>query len=312
MTSSPGTCSPGRASGYSVAATDPSPRAQAPLVASRCILRAWLCCLALAFSAPAPCAEPMAEVEQTAVVELRHRSTDEVLPVLGPHIAGRGISLSASDGRIFLRGETRALGALIDLIGAIDVPTRQLWVAVILDDGPPAADIGTAPMERRFATGSRPRALAATDATAASARWRTGGGEGQRVRVQEGQWATIAFRELPSAAPIGARVWAAPGVEVFIDLTRPGPQQAGALRVRPRLIGDQVILEVAVLATADAPRSLEPLVQTLSTTVTGRPGEWMALSEPAYERLQEAQAQVIAQTRRSRPPRVLVRVDPAD
>jgi hypothetical protein len=269
---------------------------------------------ALAFSALAPAqdAEPVPQTEQTAVVELHHRPPDQVLPALVPHLRD-GVSLSADARRVFLRGPTAELGALIDLISALDVPPRALWVSVAAD---PAHALGTAPGEtagtgRRYATGTRVAPPAAGDAVRQV--WRTGRPEVQRVRVLEGDWAMIAVHGPPPGPGFAARVHVTPRVEVLTgNLAPAGAGLIGALRVRPRLVGERVLLEVALLAPATAPVSLAPLAQAVATTLSVPIGEWVALNDGGGLSDPVRDTTLIARTRPASLPTLLVRVDPAD
>lgn len=277
-------------------------------------LAVWLCGLGLAALASASGAEPVAEVAQTAVVELRHRPAEEVLPALGPHLPGRGVEISASGSRLFLRGPTRALGPLIDLIEAIDVPPRQLWITLALEDAPsdrpPARDTLTT---RRTAPPPEGPPAESGGSPTFSTNWRTGGEIGQRLRVQEGEWAALGFAERSGARGFPVWVRVAPGIEVFAgDLGTPGADRAGGLRVRPRLVGEGVRLDVAFFAEAGGPVTGGSQVNTLTTTLTGRLGEWIPLNGPSGAPPLGLGEAVIARTRSTGPPRVLLRVDPSD
>lgn len=269
--------------------------------------------LALFFLPPIHGTEPVPEDEQTVVIALRHQPAEEVIPALEPHMAGRRVSLSASGDRLLLRGTTQELGALIDLIAAVDIPPRMLWVTLALDDEGHSADrhggLNDTPAEAGEGNGSPALSDALGDATYSFSRWRTGRVEARRVLVRDGDWASVTVRGVSRASGLYARVQATPQIEVFTsDLAGSGDFHDSGFRVRPRLAGDLVTLEVDIFGSDEDPVSSRPITRALATTLTGRVGDWIPVTGPADLQPEDT----VARTRRAGTPSVLLRVDPAD
>jgi hypothetical protein len=284
-----------------------------PCLLRRGLVAALIVAVALPFLSPVHGAEPVPELDQTLVIELRHRPAEEVLSALGPHLAGGRVSLSVSGNRILLHGPTRELGVLIDLISAIDVAPRMVWITVALDDAGLSNawydDPEGASWETRYATGGPILSNSPRDEISSSSRWRTGRGEARRVLVRDGDWASVAVRGISPTTGLSAQVQATPQIEVFTgDLAAPGRFRDGGFRVRPRLTGDWVTLDIAFFGSTEDPLSRGALVQTLTTTLTGRLGDWIPVGGSADLR----PADVVARTRSAGMPAVLLRVAPAD
>lgn len=269
--------------------------------------------VAMPFLSPLDGAEPVPELDQTLVIELRHRPAEEVLPALGPHLDGGRVSLSASGNRILLRGSARDLGPLIDLISAIDIAPRLVWVTVALGDtGRSTAETDDgedAPAETHYTAGSPIRSDLPGDAMSTSSRWHTGQSKARRVLVRDGDWASVAIRGIAPVTGLSAQVQVTPQIEVFTsDLAGPERFQDGGFRVRPRLTGDWVTLDIAVFGSTEDSLARGSLVQTLTTTLTGRLGDWIPVGGSA----DLLPADSVARTRPIGMPSVLLHVTPAD
>ncbi|MGV0951688.1 MAG: hypothetical protein ACOYB3_13530, partial [Azonexus sp.] len=288
-----------------------------PGLRRRELLAALIGAVAIPFLSPIHGAEPVPELDQTLVIALRHRPAEEVLPALGPHLGEGRVSLSASGNRILLRGSARDLGPLIDLISAIDVAPRLVWVTVALDDTGLsttwADDREDAPSETHYTAGGPLRSDFPGDEMSTSSRWHTGRGKARRVLVRDGDWAAVAIRGISPVTGLSAQVQATPQIEVFTsDLAGPGRFQDGGFRVRPRLAGDLVTLDIAVFGSTDDPLARGALVQTLTTTLTGRLGDWISVGGSADLQPTDTTAEIVARTRPVGMPSVLLRVTPAD
>lgn len=283
----------------------------------RGLLAALLGAVAWPFLSPLQGAEPLPELDQTLVIEVRNRPAEEVLTALGPHLAGMRVTLSISGNRILLRGPTPELGALVDLISAIDIAPQLVWVTVALDDTGGSSvwadDREDAPSETHYTTRGPSGSDRPGDLMSTSNRWHTNRGEASRVLVRDGDWATVAIRGTSPATGFSAQVQVTPQIQVFTgDLTGPGRFQDGGFRVRPRLSGDRVTLEIAVFGSIEDPLARGSLSQGLTTTLTGRLGDWLPVGGSADLPPADASADLIARTRPVGMPTVLLRVTLAD
>lgn len=307
-------CLPGSAMGCGAATPERPPATQPPCRRGR--LAALLGAVALLLMSQLQGAEPVPESDQTLVIELRQRPAEEVLPALGPHLAGGRVSLSVAGNRLLLHGPTRELGVLIDLISALDVAPRMVWVTVALDDAgrdtDEADDPADAATETHYTAGGANRSSLPGDTLSTTNHWHTGRGTARRVLVRDGDWAAVALHGSAPVTGLSAQVQAIPQVAVFAsDLAAPGPVQNGGFRVRPRLAGDWVTLDIAVFGSPQDPFARGSPVQTLSTTLTGRLGDWIPVGGAADPPSADPTADRVARTRSGGMSSVLLRVTPA-
>jgi hypothetical protein len=133
------------------------------------------------------------------------------------------------------------------------------------------------------------------------------------VLVRDGDWAAVAIRGSAPATGLSAQVQATPQIEVFTsDLAGPGRFQDEGFNVRPRLTADRVTLDIAVFVSTQDPLARGSQSQTLTTTLTGRLGDWIPIGGAADLPPADATAEIVAQTRPVRMPCVLLRVTPAE
>src|SRR5512134_1454983 len=118
------------------------------------------------------------------IVPLRHRTVEQVLPVLQPLVEPGG-TLSGNRGQLFLRASPANVAEIKRALDAIDHPARRLQISVRFDD---AGD-----RERRELGGSATvgSAGARVTVTAEDSRRFSGERVDQRVQVLEGGRAFI-------------------------------------------------------------------------------------------------------------------------
>jgi hypothetical protein len=183
------------------------------------------------------------------IISLRHRTVEQVLPVLQPLVEPGG-TLSGSRGQLLLRASPANVAEIRRALDAIDRPARRLQISVRFDD---ADD-----RERRELGGSATVGSAGVrvTVTAEEARRASTQRVDQRVQVLEGGRAFI-FRCRGCCASGSTGIQASVGV-----------------RVTPPF-GDRVVLEVA--AQRETPGAHPGQVQgsRVATTVTTRLGEWV-------------------------------------
>lgn len=207
---------------------------------------------ALACIASAPFAQQALEI-----ISLRHRTVDQVLPVLLPLLEPGG-TLSGSRGQLFLRASPANVVEIKRALDVIDLPSRRLQISVRLDDAQER--------ERRAvgASGSIGSAGARVDITAADSRRSAGERVDQRVQVLEGGRATIFAGQ------------SRPQQDFMQDL-------ASGFEVVPRLAGGNVILDIFQQRETPGARPGSVQGQRVSTTVTTRLGEWTEIGGTASD-----------------------------
>jgi type II secretory pathway component GspD/PulD (secretin) len=224
----------------------------------------------------AVCAGALAQ--SLEIIQLRHRTAEEVIPVLQPLLESGG-SLSGKDDQLFVRASSANLAQLRSAIAAIDKPPRQLLVSVRRSS--------RQEMERRglIASGTlsdRNSSVSAGEsgrrssgvtvrATDSSSREQVDGVSS--VRVVEGGAAFISTGE---SVPI---------VTAIAGVDRRGPWVAGSTEyrdlrrgfiARPRVAGDRIIIDIEQQDERRG-RGGEINSQSVTTQVSATAGEWVQL-----------------------------------
>lgn len=207
--------------------------------------------------------------QQLEVIPLRSQTVDKVLPVLLPLVEPGG-SLSGMNNQLFLRASPRNREEIKRALAAIDTPARRLIIRV--------SQNRQAEIERRGASGSAQVTLGSTRRVEAGAQvWdtrsvRRDSGE-QSVQTLEG---ASAFIQIGRSLAIPLRqVVIGPGGVVASETTVFRDVGQGFYAI-PRLAGDRVTLDISQQADAAGPGG-SVATQRLSTTVSGRLGEWIEL-----------------------------------
>lgn len=215
------------------------------------------------------------------VLTVRNRPASDLVAVLEP-LAGRDGSVAAMENRLVVRATPGALRRIKEVLGSLDVAPRSLWVTVrqnsvgaaetrtgAITAGVPAG--GTTVQVRPDGTTvttterSRTRVTGAFGAASASET----GADVQRLQCLEGRPAFIRVgRALPVPQAVGGTTYAEADTGFW---------------VLPRLAGDVVTLELSVAKDAFEASGAVGVRQT-QTTVTGRLGEWLAVSGSSLTR----------------------------
>lgn len=220
-----------------------------------------LACAALPLSA--------ARAQELEIIALRHRTADELLPLLRPFVDADG-ALSGQGFQLFLRTTPSNARQLKQMLAALDRAPRQLVISVRQDRAGDSSSRsigadGSVTITDRRITGDLQVGAGDTRTTGAS-------GATQTVRVLEGGRAFIAigtaipmtFRQLVTT-PQG--LTEVRGTVFYDAVTR--------FQALPRVAGDQVTIELAPERTEIRATGIERA--QLATTVRGRLGEWIAL-----------------------------------
>lgn len=223
--------------------------------------RIWLFLL---FVAPLALAQGVLEV-----IPLRHRTAEQVIPILRPLLEPGG-ALTGQYNQLIVRASAANLAQIRAALDAIDRPLRRLEISVRFES---AQDVARRDVEGavRIATDGSSGAAVRIDSTRARQDERVD----QRVQVLEGGRATIAAGQ---SRPLRQRqVIQTPSGPVIQETT--GIQGAATgFEVVPRLSGSNVFLEIAPQRENFAPgRSGAIQTERIASTVSGRLGEWFEL-----------------------------------
>lgn len=228
---------------------------------------------------------------QMEIISLRHRTVEQVLPILRPLVEPGG-TLSGMSGQLIVRTSRRNLDELRQAIAAIDQPARRLMIHVSQNResesrGDAVAVGGNAgfgdnvriivpegrnPGSTRIEVRRGDAVLGVSgDSTQRNGSMRAS----QSVQVIEGGQAAIQVgRSLP--LPMRQVVLTPTGAVIQDSLVYRDIGQG--FYAMPRLSGDRVTIEISPQFDAQgAAGSGSVTTQRLVTTVSGRLGEWIEL-----------------------------------
>ncbi|KAA3650764.1 MAG: hypothetical protein DWQ11_16365 [Proteobacteria bacterium] len=217
------------------------------------------------------------------IITLQHRTVDEVLPALRPHLAPEG-QLSGINDKLLIRTDADNLRMLRDALAAIDTPPMRLRVSVRSDrtDSGHRFDVGVGGEVRSGDVAARLPGRVPGDTRIELGGIRAGLGETTRsvrrggaqfVETRDGGEATLF---VGTAVPLAFRqVFIQPdGARVVRGTTYRGVGQG--VSVRPTVIGQRVRLLLSPEASDEADGG-RVSVMRLETEVEGRLGEWIAV-----------------------------------
>lgn len=240
-------------------------------------------------------AEAHAGTTVVEVIALRHRTAEEVIPLLEPFIGPEG-AISGMSGQLVIRATPENLAEIKEILGKIDNAPRRLLITV-------RQNVTRDQLERELAAsgnvtigdhgrvvvrdgGSRDSAAAGYrrgqdqfSGRASSTATLQQAGDTQQVQVLEGSQAfiqtgsSVAYPERTVARD--RRGVAVSGGATYRDVT-------SGFYVLPRLSGDQVILEIIPQRATLGERG-RINIHGASTRVSARLGEWTELGAIAQE-----------------------------
>jgi type II secretory pathway component GspD/PulD (secretin) len=221
-----------------------------------------LCLLAFLFS-------PSLQAQQMEIIQLKSKSVEDVLPALLPLVEPGG-TLTGMNNQLFLKASPRNRADIKRALAAIDTPARRLIIHV--SQNRQAED------NSRGAEASGQVVLGSTRRSGGEARvWDTksvrGESAAQMVQTVEGGQA---FIQVGRSLPIPMRqVSIGPGGAV-INETMVYQDVGRGFYAVPRVNGSHVTLDISQQAVSQGGYgSINS--QRLSTTVSGRLGEWIEL-----------------------------------
>lgn len=200
------------------------------------------------------------------IIPLKHRTVDQVLPVLRP-LLDPGATLSGQSGQLFVRTSPENLAEIRQALEAIDRPSRRLQILVRFDDALQSSSRDVAAGGTISNRGSRVEIRAQESQAGATER------VDQRLQVIEGGTAWISTgqsRTLPQRQLIRT-----PGGVVSQETFVVQEAETG-FAVSPRLSGNTVQLDISPQREALGPRGTVQS-QRIATSASGRLGEWFEI-----------------------------------
>lgn len=224
-------------------------------------------------------AGPLLAQQGLEVLSLQHRSVEEVLPVLRPLVEPGG-SLSGMNNQLFLRASERNRAEIRKALAAMDVPARRLVIRV-------ATDLSQTEQYR----GGRVQGSLGNDRVRIG-NADTGGSNQVRAQVYDSRSATAGGGTQMVQTVDGGRAYIQVGTSLAVPMRQvvlgPGGVVVSEIveyrdvgrgfYAEPRVRGDRVSVDISQQSDAPGRRGDASIqVQRLSTTVSGRLGEWLQL-----------------------------------
>lgn len=228
------------------------------------------------------------------VITLQHRNAEEILPVVRPLLDQGGVA-SGMNNQLILRTSPRNIAEIRKLLERIDTPLRRLRIIVLQNVDRETArrltevsgSVGIGNSGRITVPGGRGNAGLTVEAGQGGDRLRARidntqsvgqDNRKQQVMVLEGRRALI---HTGQSVPVQQRqVVQAPWQTRVIDSTEYREVNSG-FYVLPRLNGNRVTLEISAQNDAVSPETVSGAaqIQNVTTTVSGRLGEWLDLGD---------------------------------
>lgn len=213
------------------------------------------------FAVLAGLALPAAAQNTLEIIALRHRTAEQVIPVLIPLIEPGG-TLSGQGGQLFVRASPANVSDIRLALESIDRPLRRLVISVRYDESMEAANRELGASGRISNRGSN------VDIRAKDSRVRGEERVDQRVQALEGGRAMIMTG---ASRPVRQRQLIQTPAGVISQEVTVVQEQASGFEVIPRLAGNTVHVEIAQQRPD----------QRAASSVSGRLGEWFELGAVA-------------------------------
>jgi type II secretory pathway component GspD/PulD (secretin) len=217
----------------------------------------------LAFIALA--ALPAAAQNSLEIIGLRHRTAEQVIPVLRPLVEPGG-TLSGQGTQLFVRTSPANLAELRQALESIDRPAKRLQISVRFDDAASRSRRGVEAGGTLSNRGSNVEIRAEDRQTTSSDQ------VDQKIQVLDGGHAMISAGQ---SRPVKQRQYIqTPGGVVSQEVTVVQDRTSG-FEVVPRVTGKDVQVEIL------QQRASRASTQRAASTVSGRLGEWFELGSVA-------------------------------
>ena len=253
-----------------------------------------------------------AQMQTMEIFSLKYRTVEQMMALIRPLVPPPG-TVTGIQNQLIVRSTPQNIAEVRAVLERVDTVPRRLLITVRQDaDATTERDrlsvSGTVPLGRNGEIVVGAPGGAGVEAQVLSSRRAESDRNTQQVQALEGQ---PAFIQIGQSVPVPSRqvVRGAFGTQV-IDTVEYGDIGTG-FQVLPRVNGDRVFLDI--LPQCETPGNAGPgsvNTQRLSTTVSGRLGEWIDLGG-ATQVIDERQSVLLGRTTRAGidQRRVLVRVE---
>jgi type II secretory pathway component GspD/PulD (secretin) len=222
----------------------------------------------------------VAYADEVEVIQLRYRTAEQVIPTLRPLVEPGG-AISGMQSTVVIRASRANIAQLRQVLDTLDRTPRRLLISVRQDSGGSferrgAAVSGTvASGDVRVGVNEPPRRESGATVSAYESSGARDASIATQVQALEGSPAFIAVGQ---SVPVQSTVVTpTPGGQIVQRTT--GFQNTGSgVYVTPRVSGDRVFLDIAQQsATPGRQGPGAANYQQISTTASGRLGEWFPL-----------------------------------
>lgn len=218
-----------------------------------------------------------ARAQETAIeaFTLKHRTPQEIIPVIRP-LAGAHGAVTGMNDQLIVRATPERLAQIKRLLRRIDTPPLRLMITVKQDAQSAGVDHGAQLYGR-----AGPDA-AQLNARLYSTRSQRGGAYTQQVQALSG---SPAYIQIGQAIPIVQQVLTPTGQVVnSIDYQ----DVSVGFYVLPLVSGDQVTLRISPRRDELSESGGEIAIQRVQTTVSGRLGEWIDIGGAVQQMQQQS------------------------
>jgi len=221
------------------------------------------------------------------VIPLKHRSAEEVIPLVRPMIDNNAV-ITGSDYKLIVRATPRQIDDIKMLLKEIDRPLQQLIISVRQDrqyDGQRAqhgiaGSVGNDNSRIQFGKPARPGGLSAQyqnndDVLQAHTRQRNSAFDdniSQQVRTISGQPAYISIGQ---SRPVPEQQTIVRGNQIVQTQSAYYHDTATGFYVTPRVHGEQVTLQIST--QRQQPSGYNVASSNITTSVRGKLGKWITL-----------------------------------
>jgi type II secretory pathway component GspD/PulD (secretin) len=224
------------------------------------------------------------------VIDLKYRSADQIVPMLKPLLAPGG-TISSLQNQIIVRTTPQNLAELRKVLDAVDSKPKRLVISVRQEMAQASSASKTEVSGSIGTDGARVTIPPSRSKPGATAQVRKGDDVAraqvfssqseatnngvQTVQVLEGNEALVSVgQSVPVRSSSVARTPQGTQISESVDYR----DAVTGFRVRPRLHGDQVTLEISSRNdSASSNRSSTLNIQHVDTVVSGKLGEWMEI-----------------------------------
>ncbi len=230
------------------------------------------------------------------VIQLQHRSAEDVIPVLRPFLSEQGV-LSGTGYQHIVRTTPENLAQLRDILKRVDTAPRRLIITVKQNaDGSDSNSDMQASGNARIGSGvsinapDRGRGGTSVEYQDANTRLRTrvlstgsrtADADTQQVQVLEGHEALI---QIGQSVPVLERSVTSSGGAPAVEDQLAHKEVMQGFYVLPRINGNQVTLDVRPYHDKLSPEHGGAIdVQRMHTTVSGRLGAWLEIGGSVHE-----------------------------